>query len=656
MISRENLIDTFVPDYRRRHIFTTKLRILAFVGFWAFFLFFTRGILAQAIGAGLLILCCFFVTAIAYYNVIRDRFLISSFIAELMSDLVAITAVIYLTGGPHSSNFILYLFYAMTAGFIYNHYLAGLIAVFSGLTYGVFLLLCKFGVFPPLIYNYGGRLPIPTYTSAAHFTLLVIFMAAVIYTVKVSIFFSQQRERALEKRNRELTALHSVGAAVRSVAVISNVIHQLLAGVLQGLELESAILLHFDRKRDMIRLYTPGTHPRTAEISEILGASPDGMEFPLSELLENNQIMREISKHRIVFRREIHEIFGGFTSNLSPERCEKLQHLMGVRKMIALPLVLEGNVLGALIGFSKYPFFEDEQVATMESFANQAALSLEAAAMVDRLRRMNEDLKRANDVKSEFLATMSHELRTPLTAIIGFSELLMEEVMGELSEEQRDSVKEVLHNAADLLEMINSLLDLTKIESGRMELDITSFSIEETVRRVVATISPLIKRKSQLFELSIDPEIPIVKGDERKIQQVILNLMANANKFTPPKGWIRVEVTLENSNSDVFPKGNGNLRMRHGGDLVLFQVTDSGIGVPEDQHDKIFEMFRQADSSITRSFGGTGLGLSLARQFIEMHGGRIWVESHEENGASFKFFIPIERDSALQEGSPRPTL
>jgi len=132
--------------------------------------------------------------------------------------------------------------------------------------------------------------------------------------------------------------------------------------------------------------------------------------------------------------------------------------------------------------------------------------------------------------------------------------------------------------------------------------------------------------------------------------------MANANKFTPPKGWIRVEVTLENSNSDIFPKGNGNLRMRHGGDLVLFQVTDSGIGVPEDQHDKIFEMFRQADSSITRSFGGTGLGLSLAKQFIEMHGGRIWVESREESGASFKFFIPVERDSDLPEGLDQPTL
>lgn len=656
MISSENLIDTFMPDYRRRHIFTTKLRILAFAGFWAFFLFFTRGILAQTIGAGLLILGCFLITAIAYYNVIRDRFLVASFIAELISDLVAITAVIYLTGGPHSSNFTLYLFYAMTAGFIYNHYLVGLITVFSGLIYGAFLLLCKFGVFPPLIYNYGGRLPIPTYTSAAHFTLLVIFMAAVIYTVKVAIFFSQQRERALEKRNRELTALHSVGAAVRSVAVIRNVIHQLLAGVLQGLELESAILLHFDRKRDMLRLYTPGMHPRTAEISEILGGSPDGMEFPLSELLESNQIMREISKHRIVFRREIHEIFSGFTPNLSPERCEKLQRLMGVRKMIALPLVLEGNVLGALIGFSRYPFFEDEQVATMESFANQAALSLEAAAMVDRLRRVNEDLKRANDVKSEFLATMSHELRTPLTAIIGFSELLMEGVMGELSEEQRDSVKEVLHNAADLLEMINSLLDLTKIESGRMELDITSFSIEETVRRVSATVSPLIKRKSQLFELSIDPDIPIVKGDERKIQQVILNLMANANKFTPPKGWIRVDVTLEDSNSDIFPKENSHLGTGYEGRVVLFQVTDSGIGVPEGQHDKIFEMFRQADSSITRSFGGTGLGLSLAKQFIEMHGGRIWVESREESGASFKFFIPVERDSDLPEGLDQPTL
>ncbi|HPM41706.1 MAG TPA: HAMP domain-containing sensor histidine kinase, partial [bacterium] len=301
--------------------------------------------------------------------------------------------------------------------------------------------------------------------------------------------------------------------------------------------------------------------------------------------------------------------------------------------------------LGALIGFSAEPFVEEEQVVTLEAFADQSALSIEAAALIDRLRRLNERLAEANRVKSEFLATMSHELRTPLTAIIGFSELLMEGVMGELTEEQKESLTEVLHNAADLLELINSLLDLTKIESGKMRLDVRNFDLAETLRRVVSTISPLVQRKNQRLVAEIPDGMPPLSGDERKVQQLILNLLANANKFTPEGGSITASVRVFPTWGDICERAPWAEKVRDRQDELVggafeIVVKDDGIGIAPDHLDRIFEMFTQVDGSATRSFGGTGVGLALARKFVEMHSGLIWVESEWGKGARFVVVMP----------------
>jgi len=640
----DTIVDRLLPDYRNRHIFTTKLRLVAFIGFWAIFLFFLHDVLDQVTVILVIVFACFFLTGFAYYNIIGERWLLPSFIVELAGDLAAITVMVYLTGGPHSPYFTIYLFYVFVAGAIYNHYLASLVALSSAVFYGSFLLLCHWGIIPPLILDYGDRLPIPAYTPFAHFLFALIFLAGIVYTVKVAIYFSQQRERALEKRNREFMALHRVSSAVRSVAILRDVIDKLLAGVLEGLGFETVILLHFDRERGMVRLYTPRQHARRGDIEAVLGKTLEDMQFPIETL--KSPAMAEILKQRTIFRRNLSELAQGWGGVFSVERCDSIQKIMGVRKMVAIPLVVESVVLGALVGFSREPFLEDEQVATFESFANQAAMSLEAAMLIDRLKRVNDQLKEANEVKSEFLATMSHELRTPLTAIIGFSELLMEGVMGDLTEEQCESLQEVLHNAADLLDLINSLLDLTKIESGRMRLDIGVFDIGATVRRVVSTITPLIQKKKQRLSVELADDIPPVNGDERKVQQVLINLLANAIKFTSEKGRIGVAVRYCSDPGDL---NNEALTVERLKDLkdgfdngcIEIIVTDNGIGVSPEDHDRIFEMFHQADGSVTRSFGGTGLGLSLARQFVEMHGGRIWVESEAGKGACFTIVLPV---------------
>ncbi len=639
------LIDRLLPDYRRRHLFTTKLRLVAFVGFWAIYLYFYHGVIDQTLGVAAIVLGSFLLTGFAYSNVMRGRWLVPSFFMELVGDMVAIAVVLYLTGGPHSPYYLIYIFYIAIAGMLYNHRLAVMLALLSAISYGAFLLLCHAGIIPPLILEYGDRLPIVAYTPVAHFFFALLFLTGAVYTVRVASHFSQQRERTLEKRNRELTALNRMSATIRSAAVLGDVIEQLLGAVIEGLGFEAAALIQLDAERGVARLFVSQEHPRRAAVEEIIGRSVDGIEVPIAMLAE--PLRMEIDRHRIIFRRELAELMRGGDGEGVAQMCRRIQEVVGFRRIVVMPVVAGETALGAIIGFSREPFVEEEQIRTMEAFANQSAVSLEAATLIERLRQLNEALAQANRVKSEFLATMSHELRTPLTAIIGFTELIIEGVMGEATEEQREALQEVLHNAADLLDLINSLLDLTKIESGTMGVSFEWFDLRGLTQRIVSTVASLLHKKRQQITVSIPDELPPIQGDERKVQQVLLNLVANANKFTPEEGHIDIRVEVMPTRAAIEAREGVFMRLAHRIDRfskggVLISIADDGIGIPADHHERIFEMFHQADSSTTRDFGGTGLGLALARQFVEMHGGAIWVESDTGAGAQFTFAIPLE--------------
>jgi signal transduction histidine kinase len=244
-------------------------------------------------------------------------------------------------------------------------------------------------------------------------------------------------------------------------------------------------------------------------------------------------------------------------------------------------------------------------------------------AMNDQLGRVYGELETASRHKSEFLANMSHELRTPLNAIIGFSEVLREEMAGPLNESQRQYVEDVLEAGQHLLSLINDILDLAKVEAGRMELALGDVSILDTLESGLTMHQARASRNEITLMLTIDPDVGAVRADERKVRQVVFNLVSNAVKFTPSGG--RVDVSAR----------------RHDG-VVEIAVADTGVGISPADQERIFDEFQQAGGSGAGSPEGTGLGLTLAKRFVELHGGRLWVQSELGAGTTFRFTLPVQ--------------
>ncbi|HLB05447.1 MAG TPA: response regulator [Thermodesulfobacteriota bacterium] len=286
-----------------------------------------------------------------------------------------------------------------------------------------------------------------------------------------------------------------------------------------------------------------------------------------------------------------------------------------------------------------------------ESLHQVMTLNDELHANKEELSRRNEDLASANlrlremdRLKSEFLANMSHELRTPLTAIIGFSELLVDRIMGELSEEQAGSVENILTSGQHLLKLINDILDLSKIEAGKMELHMEAFQLGTIIGFVKKTVSPLVERKGQTLKVEVADGIPDICADPGKIKQLLLNLVGNAVKFTPNGGTITIGADFKDN-------------------YFAISVTDTGIGIRHEDREKIFQEFQQAESSTSREYGGTGLGLTLTKRLTEMHGGKIEVESEVGKGSKFIAYLPLrieKRPPLIEErigvGPEKPTV
>jgi signal transduction histidine kinase len=245
--------------------------------------------------------------------------------------------------------------------------------------------------------------------------------------------------------------------------------------------------------------------------------------------------------------------------------------------------------------------------------------------MSEELGRLYGQIEAASRHKSEFLANMSHELRTPLNAIIGFSEVLLERMFGELNPKQEEYLQDILTSGRHLLSLINDILDLSKVEAGRMELEPSAFDLPLTLEGCLTLVRERASRHGITLELDMDESLGQFVADERKLRQVVLNLLSNAVKFTPEGGRIRLQGGRED-------------------DAVQISVSDTGVGIAPEDQEAVFEEFRQVGSDQARKSEGTGLGLALARKFVELHGGRLWVASEVGKGSTFTITIP-ERSS-----------
>jgi signal transduction histidine kinase len=265
--------------------------------------------------------------------------------------------------------------------------------------------------------------------------------------------------------------------------------------------------------------------------------------------------------------------------------------------------------------------YSDKDIALLRTFADQAVIAIQNARLFREIQDKSRELEVANKHKSAFLASMSHELRTPLNAIIGFSEALLARFFGELNEKQDDYLKDIYSSGKHLLNLINDVLDLSKVEAGRMELDLSQFDLPSALADAMTLIRERATKHGIALGLDVAPALGTVTGDERKFKQILLNLLSNAVKFTPDGG--RVDVSAARVQNDI-----------------VIAVKDTGIGIAAADQEAVFEEFRQVGGDYTSKQEGTGLGLALTRRFVELHGGRIWVESAPGKGSTFFFTLP----------------
>jgi signal transduction histidine kinase len=294
----------------------------------------------------------------------------------------------------------------------------------------------------------------------------------------------------------------------------------------------------------------------------------------------------------------------------------------GFRALLAVPMLREGRIVGAIAVTRATPGeFPARTVELLHSFATQSALAIQNARLFREIEEKGRQLEVASQHKSQFLANMSHELRTPLNAILGYAELILDNIYGEPSEKVRTVIERVHANGKHLLGLINDVLDLSKIEAGELALSISDYSMAELVNTVTQATESLASEKGLALAAAVPEGLPVGRGDERRLAQVLLNLVGNAIKFTD-SGRVEIRVAAENGAFEVA-------------------VADSGPGIAPEDQERIFGEFQQVDSSSTREKGGTGLGLSIAKRIVEMHGGRIWVESALGSGATFRFTLPV---------------
>jgi len=441
--------------------------------------------------------------------------------------------------------------------------------------------------------------------------LLQTFADQAVIAIENARLLNELRARTAEltRSVEQLTALGEVGRAVGSTLDLDTVLATIVARAVQLAGTDAGAIYEYDEDAEVFHLRATQNLPE--EFLEIARPTP---------LRKGEGATGQLAVTRQPVQIPDIAVPGAYQS-----RVQGVLQRLGHRALLAVPLLREGRVLGGLVVNRKAPGeFPSEVVELLQTFATQSALAIQNARLFRALEDQGRQLEVANRHKSEFLANMSHELRTPLNAIIGYSEMLREEAEDTSAAAFVPDLRKIHGAGRHLLELINAVLDLSKIEAGKMEVFLETFGVPEMVRDIAAVIEPLAEKNGNRLEVRCDEALGAMRADLTKVRQALFNLLSNACKFTD-HGTVTLAVDREEAD------GTGWFR---------FAVRDTGIGLTPEQVGRLFQEFTQADAETGRKYGGTGLGLALSRRLCRMMGGDITVESAPGHGSTFTIRLP----------------
>ena len=422
--------------------------------------------------------------------------------------------------------------------------------------------------------------------------------------------------RALATKVEQLEVLGEVGDAVGSTLDLDEVLDQIVSNAVRLTDTDGGSIMEYDESSDSFHVRAASGSSQ-ALLNELRAITIDR---------KTTLVGRAATGHQTVEVPDLSAV----------ERDPHLDALFrhGWRSVLAVPILRGDRILGALVIRRRTTGSFGPHVELLETFAGQSALAIVNARLFGELQTKTKELEVASHHKSEFLASMSHELRTPLNAVIGFSEVLLDRMFGDLNERQDEYLRDIWNSGKHLLELLNEILDLSKVEAGQMVLEPSAFSVATAVEYCHAMVRERATSHAITVTVDVAEDIGTIEADERKFKQVVLNLLSNAVKFTPDGGSVAIRAYREATD-------------------LLLTVTDTGIGVPAEDQERIFESFQQGRRGAPKE-EGTGLGLTLSRRFVWLWGGRMWLESTPGTGSTFGFSIPgvLQSDDATSQDLP----
>ena len=419
-----------------------------------------------------------------------------------------------------------------------------------------------------------------------------------------------EKSRALEELSRNRDQLYRLSTALQEPLSLAEQLTRVLDAARQVVGL------------DHLYIWTPSPTGNGLMVTAGAGLSPDdrqaleGVTIPMGEAGALAAVYRD--GEPLLFT-EAHPLPEAYRLRPPYTAIPPLR----IKSFLVNPMIARGRTVGVLSGDNRVSWapIHAHTADLLQTFAAQAAVAVENARLFQEIQDKGHELELASKHKSQFLANMSHELRTPMNAVLGYTDLILDDIFGEVPEPIRDTLERIKSNGHHLLALINDVLDLSKMEAGQLTLSLGEYSMADVVHAVVSAVESLAAGKKLALKAIVPPDLPAGHGDERRLTQVLLNLAGNAIKFTDA-GHVNIQA-----------------RLRDGAYLV--SVSDTGPGIAEPDRQKIFEEFQQADSSSTRTKGGSGLGLAISRRIIRLHGGRLWVESVVGEGSTFHFSVPL---------------